>query len=206
MASGEEKIRLRSASELRQNVEGLVEIRDHLQTVGIPFFIGGGTLLGIIRDGSLIPWDWDVEVDFRAEDLYPVVDRVLYDLQRVGFSVLRYDSSMLNLKLKLEKSGSIYELVGWQRLGAFRYRRDYRLPAAFFQKTSGVHLDGNFFPTFPNPEEVLGYLYGEWKTPLRTADKENYLTRECSIPPSSSVVRLLKAAAVGHRLRRRLLH
>lgn len=201
----EDKIRLRSALELRQHVEGLVEIRDYLRDAGIPYFVGGGTLLGIVRDGSLIPWDWDLEVDFRAENLYPLAGRVLADLRRAGFSVLRYDSSMLNLKLKLEKSGAIYELLGWQRLGSFRYRRSYRLPARVFERASSVRIDGNDFSTFGDPETYLRYQYGDWTTPIRTSDKSVYLTRECSTPPSISVATALRVSEVGHKFRLGLL-
>lgn len=204
MNEQEDKIRLRSALELRQHVEGLVEIRDYLQDAGIPYFIGGGTLLGIVRDGSLIPWDWDLEVDFRAEELFPRAGRVLADLRRAGFSVLRYDSSMLNLKLKLEKSGAIYELLGWARFGNFRYRRNYRLPASVFRRASSVSLDGNEFSTFWDPESYLRYQYGDWTTPIRTSDKSVYLTRECSVPPSTPVATALRVLEVGNRLRRRI--
>ncbi len=44
---------------------------DYLNKVGIPFTLFGGALLGIMRDGGLLPHDKDVDVTVLAEDLTP---------------------------------------------------------------------------------------------------------------------------------------
>lgn len=42
-----------------------------LKELDIPFFLTGGTFLGIKRDGHLIDWDNDIDTDILAEDLTP---------------------------------------------------------------------------------------------------------------------------------------
>ena len=42
-----------------------------LESLEIPYFLTGGTFLGIKRDGHLIEWDEDIDVDVLAEDMTP---------------------------------------------------------------------------------------------------------------------------------------
>lgn len=41
---------------------------DFLNKYDIPYFLEGGTLLGIVRDGDLLPWDHDVDISIRYQD------------------------------------------------------------------------------------------------------------------------------------------
>lgn len=44
-----------------------------LEDVGVPYFLVGGTLLGIVREGSLLAHDKDVDVAVLNEDLTPEI-------------------------------------------------------------------------------------------------------------------------------------
>ena len=196
-----EKIRLRSDDELRRHAAGLLEIANHLRVARIPFFVGGGTLLGIVRDNALIPWDWDVEIDFRAEDIYPHRKQVLADLRGSGFAISRVDRSFRNFKIKAEKFGTVYELLAWQRHGEFRHRRRYRLREEFFRRPSNITFAGVELPTFSSPEAYLEFQYGDWRTPLRSSDKAAYLSRDCLVPPSAATNLALRLHAGVARFR-----
>lgn len=47
--------------------EALIAARQRLLDAGIPFFLCAGTLLGIIRDGDLLPFDKDMDLGVPAE-------------------------------------------------------------------------------------------------------------------------------------------
>ena len=41
---------------------------DFLTKHRINYFLEGGTLLGIVRDGDLLPWDHDVDISIDYSD------------------------------------------------------------------------------------------------------------------------------------------
>jgi lipopolysaccharide cholinephosphotransferase len=45
----------------------LIEICQLLDTTNIPYHLEGGTLLGIVRDGDLLPWDGDLDISIPVE-------------------------------------------------------------------------------------------------------------------------------------------
>jgi phosphorylcholine metabolism protein LicD len=60
---------------LTLNVKNIVKARKMLFRVtnfldhhNIKYFLEGGTLLGIVRDGDLLPWDHDVDISISSND------------------------------------------------------------------------------------------------------------------------------------------
>ena len=56
-----------------------IEIIDLLNKKEVPYFVDCGALLGIVRDGDLLPWDNDTDLAINAEDeakLTAVVDEI----------------------------------------------------------------------------------------------------------------------------------
>ncbi len=183
----ESKIRLRTASELHQQFCGLLRLSDVMQSLNIPFFIGGGTLLGIVRESAFIPWDWDVELDVCVEQVYHRRHELASAVTQAGFAVVRFDAAFINFKLKLDGYGTVFEILGWQRIGAFRYRKAYRLPASLFEHQTLLEFKGKSFPTFGDPIAGLTYMYGDWQTPIRSVDKSTYEAPDCAHPPTKFV-------------------
>ena len=55
-----------------------------LDAAEIPYYLEGGTLLGMVRDGDILPWDYDLDISIMAAD----VERLRKQLWR--FPLLGY--------------------------------------------------------------------------------------------------------------------
>jgi len=173
--SSDPKVRLRSDAELEAQARGLAALCDVLTAAGVPHLLSGGTLLGAARDGDFIRWDWDVEVSVRSEDVTGRLDELVASAAGVGFTLAKRDDAPDNLKLVLEREGAVFELQAYRRDGRHRTRREYRTEQRFFDGATTVDLRGRTYPCMGPLDEYLTDRYGDWRTPLRTANKSAYL-------------------------------
>lgn len=174
------KVRVRSLAELQDQRELLCRLAVELEKEEYPYFLASGTLLGIYRDGDLIPWDWDLQLYFRTEDLLPRLSDFVYLLQQAGLQVELSEVREATEEIKvLAFQGKIkLEVTSWTRRDQFRIRRAAHLPSHLFENTSDIEFAGTRLRTFRDPEEVLRLCYGDWRTPIRTAHKKTYLSSD----------------------------
>jgi|GEM_PF-982453 len=170
------QIRVRTEDELNQQAVGLREIRNVFNSLSIEYFLSGGTLLGIVREGDFIKWDWDIGIDVRVEDILSKEQAFLKQLSASGFEIVTHYSTPTNFKINAVKYDVRYEVAGLIKVGDKRFRKAYNYPDELVQKTSVVTLRNEKYTTFYNPELYLGWLYGDWRTPIRTVDKGAYVT------------------------------
>lgn len=69
----------------------LLEICSMLDQHNIPYYLEGGTLLGIVRDGDLLPWDGDLDISIAPEHID-------------NFLKLNWKFASLGKKLSIRKS------------------------------------------------------------------------------------------------------
>jgi len=63
-------------------------ITDFMDLHGVKYFLEGGTLLGVVRDGDLLPWDHDVDISITQEDAINF-DKLRWKLLLKGYWVTR---------------------------------------------------------------------------------------------------------------------
>lgn len=173
----EKKMYLRSDEELELRASALREIRDLLNRFDIPYYLSGGTLLGVIREGDFIKWDWDVDIDIKVEHIYHQQKAVVAALREAGFHIYYHNASMTDLKITAIKYETKYELTGYYKMGKMRYRKRCHYPDAICQEGQEIILRREKYTTFKYPEKYLEWFYGDWKTPLR---KTNYYYTDMS--------------------------
>lgn len=92
------KFNTRSDAEALANT--IIKIKEIFDEEGLFFWLTWGGLLGIIRDGKLIPWNNDLEVcswyqDISNEQIIKIVDQI----NKLGFTCIYYESvGVINIK------------------------------------------------------------------------------------------------------------
>ena len=148
----------------------------------ISYHLEGGTLLGIVRDKKLIPWDHDLDISILASD----ADRILQVLKhlprrwRISKRFHDNDSHLWNrnqLRLIKIKSRRLYFLPGNDCLDIFiKFFDDdfaYWKVDRHIMRASKKYYSGNETVEFMGkalsvPLDYQGYLtekYGDWQTP-----------------------------------------
>jgi len=166
----------------------LLNVTDLLEKSGIPYHLEGGTLLGLVRDGDLLPWDHDLDISIPAEHIarFDVLKRIALRLQlwRVSQRYFSADSDNQGWKagdlriFKICKRKNIFS-KGWPSLDIFvKYRHDGKVWWAAKGRIMGVdarHYDGHETIEYMGrqlkaPVDYRGYLtakYGDWSTPVK---------------------------------------
>ena len=175
--------------ELARKAMGAVS--EYLIARGLTVYVDFGTLLGLIRDGDIIPWDDDVDFAINEEDF----DRAIELME--GFlpfapkqndiewnvSVVSRGGNDTSIKVTFLQPGSEYNhfkiglakrrhvdgnsvLVG---LGGMLYS-----PSHHFLKHEKIEALGYTFCTPSAPEDYLTFVYGDWKTHRKNMTFQDY--------------------------------
>lgn len=157
----------------------------------IPLVVDMGTLLGIIRDGRLIPWDSDIDfalsIDFM-EILYKITldifelenlpfkigfpKRMLKDdrLVQIEFSCFCGSDNILNFPVTINARESIGEESVWVAFDGL-----WKAPKKHFDQISNFFYNQSIIQTPSYPLEYLNYMYGsDWSIPKADFTYDDY--------------------------------
>lgn len=62
----------------------LIDVCNTLDKMGVEYHLEGGTLLGIVRDGDILPWDKDTDISIMARDAYRLPE-LMRGLRMIGW-------------------------------------------------------------------------------------------------------------------------
>ena len=157
----------------------LFDILNIFEELNIRHWIDDGTLLGIIRDGELIPWDHDVDIGISGKSAEKVVKNWykffpkylvrkktvnsiwlpgdIWDIKvRTPWEKLIHINFHIDLFVKY-KVNSHYH---WIDCGAFKHIAD-----KFYDNLDSIAWEGRDVPIPCNVEEYLNIRYGNWRIP-----------------------------------------
>ena len=160
----------------------LFDIKKYLDSLGVPFCLAHGSLLGIYRDGDLLPGDSDVDVMLPWS-----VDRLWLakNLERLGCTIttspydVRGHNGQWGMAVLLPPDDMVVEMSflkpenGKVWFGFTRRQHVIRLPVSPFGFAS-VNYKGIAFP-IPHPcDRHLSEIYGEhWN--VRTRNRNFFI-------------------------------
>ena len=178
------KTRDRSIEELDTRKIEFLKVCDILNSNKIIYFLQTGILLGAIRDKDFIKWDWDVEISVFSEDFFPKIDQVVKELEINNFKMIniirKKEDSKIDFIGRYPADVSRYTIYSWNysKIRDVYWRRERYVPSKFLKNFSKVSLFNRKFNCPKNPEEYLSFAYGNWKIPLRTSNKDLYMSKK----------------------------
>lgn len=157
----------------------------------IPYVLEGGTLLGIVRENRLLPWDNDLDLTITEQDM----DRIL-NLKRkfwwAGYKIRLVKSkeemphfpkgSVRLIKIKIKKyffatgiglmdifvkkkiDNKYYWIVG-QNNHVLK-----SVPCYFYENSTRYNFEGYEYSIPADFENYLTYRYGEWRKTVKDYD------------------------------------
>lgn len=162
---------------------------DTFNECGLDAYLHFGALLGLIRDGDLIPWDSDIDVACDAYAWNRRRDEVLAQLIGKGFTLhkrpevywtddwAQYTGPVLGLqsKQRLVYRGLVvvfhFTVDGIGDASGFRLVKERNpellgwFPARFTEHLAYLPFHGSRVAIPGRAEEWLDYVYGDWQTP-----------------------------------------
>ena len=160
-----------------------------LEKYNIPYWLEGGTLLGIIRENRLLPWDNDLDISIRSEDfdrLRRILPKFYYrgmiakvrehkiddppfqkgEVRLIKVYATKYlffkTPLVLDIFVKKKLDDQYYWVVGVKR------RAKKAVPARFYDELTTVQFNHKTYSIPKLTDEYLTYRYGDWRTPVKT--------------------------------------
>lgn len=143
----------------------LLDCHTILSKYNVDYNIIFGTLLGIYRDGSLIPYDSDVDIGINSQSIDNLIN-ALPSLINIGFEVIRYKPQ--DGILSIIRNGDYVDLYIFITDSTSICRcGPYPINTADFKSDSTIKFKNVLLPTISNPESFFRLYYGrDWKTPI----------------------------------------
>lgn len=140
----------------------------------IPHYFTFGTLLGIARDGRLIPWDDDIDLAIFEEDLEKIKERLLENVNRFEeiLKIEMYTREQSNgdiIAIMIDCYEDEEKLFNISLDTIFiegdNARQDLNdTPLHYFIGKDEILFEGHKINVPKNYEEYLTYTYGDWRT------------------------------------------
>jgi phosphorylcholine metabolism protein LicD len=155
---------------------------DQLQKHNIPFWLEAGTLLGIYRDGDLIPWDYDSDISIPAEYVdkvatlrykffpsyiirkRPIINRWIPGDTRVVKIKTTWEKLLqVNFHIDLFCVYKVNNKYRWVDSGVLK-----EVDAKFFDTQDYINWEGRKIAIPAHTEEYLSLRYGNWQIPSKS--------------------------------------
>ena len=178
-----------NAESALQLLETVTEIFDQCS---IKYCLTAGTLLGIVREERLLPWDTDLDLRIFRPDVKKL-PRAVWKIRFAGYLVRFRRQEFIDPPLKKgeKRIVKIFQKAGFLKKGkvtmdcfiATRQDNDYvwscggpklytkkAVPAQFYDETKVITFRNKDYTAPKDVEDYLTFRYGDWRTPVKEWD------------------------------------
>ena len=170
----------------------LKRITDLFEELGIEYILDFGTLLGVIREKRLLPWDTDLDISITSKDLGKLIENKR-KIEKLGYRVrIRYFEKDIGpfkkgeiriIKVQTRKFGFLKDkgildvfvmknineeysyVVNKKKTSAIK-----TIPLEYHDNKTLIDFDDKQYSIPENYEQYLEYVYGDWRTPVKDWD------------------------------------
>lgn len=167
----------------------LADVISIFESCEVTYWLEGGTLLGLRREGRLLPWDNDLDISMHSKESHKL-KLLMQTLKKKGFRVrtriFDKDSAVFvkgNLRMIKIRTKRFFGLLkGNVCLDVFiKYTENEKtyweidnktknVPSKYYASFKNIEFKGKPY-VIPNfTDEYLTYRYGEWQTPVKDWD------------------------------------
>lgn len=156
---------IKAGINVKQSTQNFMDCTDVLDEFEIKYVPLWGTLLGIYRDGCLIPHDTDVDIAVILEDESKLI-KAIPSFEKKSLLPTRYWREVI---LSLTRGGDYIDLYLHRDAGGKRFQGpSFTLTEADFSGENTIEFNGKSFCTIQDPEAFFRKFYGsDWKTPIK---------------------------------------
>jgi phosphorylcholine metabolism protein LicD len=166
----------------------LNDVTDILDKYNVKYWLDFGTLLGIVRENRILPWDDDMDISIFEQDFEIMRTKVMPEIKAMRYrDYLRYfNSSIGPFKEGMPRSfkvrtNRLFFFKGYVKLDIFiMYKNDQKynwlelgelhsLPENLLKEFDYFDFNGKKYRVPKDYDKYLTYHYGDWRVP-----NENY--------------------------------
>ncbi len=141
-------------------------------------YLSFGTLLGIVREDQLLPWDDDIDLSIFPKDVNRILDKIVknIDMLSTDFNFQIYKRQYSEGEIANISMYCFYEdedlfhisLACLNEVQEGMYSQEVNItPKSFFEGYDELGFNGHIFKAPNNYIGYLEYTYGDWETPKR---------------------------------------
>ncbi len=169
----------------------LWDVTSILEKENIPYILDYGTLLGIVREKRLLPWDTDLDISIDY-DFVKAFKKIRWKIWLKGYRtrIRYYEKDVFGFKkgsvriIKVQTRKFLF-FRGYRLMDIFTkrkidnqhfytvYRTPYVLksvPAKYYDNRTKIEFDSREYSVPEDYRGYLSYVYGDWKTPVKEWD------------------------------------
>ncbi len=165
----------------------LEDVTRILEKHNVRYWLDFGTLLGIVRERRLLPWDYDMDISIFEDDRQKVHDVVMPEIKKSNYRIYSRYHHIENHDVIKKGEFRAFRVKnyrwkffrGYVNMDIFvMYKKDdyhywyelhniHRIPSKLIEEFDTIEFNGKMYTIPKLYDEYLTYHYGNWRIPVK---------------------------------------